>query len=525
MGDRQLIVYVPGITMSTKQWSPLTDKLKKEAELSDAEWLGWDHGCGLFSTANTLKKASDLNAAIDAKWRQEQGFSEVILVGHSFGGFLVRVAYLLASGCYNNEPPSPWAASVKRFVLLAALNRGLDQTHIAVRFYDVITRILGRVVFRRFLGQDFISGSEFITDIRLRWIGHMRSLEETKRPSVCQILGTKDSMVKRTDSIDLEQFPNAVHISVDGADHRVLPLIQEGPNRDYRFKIIKDSILGKEVSTKDNPLQSVKFNNIVFILHGIRAANRGWVQDLASKIRTLIPNSQIVTPSYGYLSALEFAIPFLHRRPIREFQHLYSNYYIQNPDAKFHFIGHSNGTYILGWSLETIPAMHFDHVALAGSVLPRNFPWEKKMKGIAPQVGALRNDCSNHDCPVGLLCSGLNGLWRHDIGTGGYDGFNYQDNKVVQYYFHKGGHSAALKDENLKNIAEFIAKPESTKRLELVLEDKRFSLLSRMSPWFFRAIIIVAIYFIACGVMNHDYRLLSGVVASMLLAALTLKTL
>lgn len=526
MSKEKLVIYVPGITMTTAQWQPLIENLQKDPDLSYATWIGWDHNCGIFSTSDILRKSSELNAVIDAEWRKNSGYKEITLVGHSFGGILVRVAYLLASGCYENEPKSVWAEYVTSFVLLAAVNRGLDQTKFNIKVYDDITRLLGLITFNRFLGQDFIAGSEFITDLRIRWIRHMRLLESNKLPSVYQILGTKDSVVTRSDSIDLEQFPNAVHISIPEADHRVLPLIQEGPNRKYRFETIKNCVLGKEIPQRDKTLVFKKSSNVVFILHGIRAANRGWVQSLRKKIGLLLPDSEVVTPSYGYLSALEFALPFLHRRPIREFQQLYSDYFIQNPGANFHFVGHSNGTYVLGWSLQALPSMQFNRVALAGSVLPRNFPWKILMDGEHPQVKKLRNDCANEDVPVSFLCSGLKGLGRHDVGTGGYDGFFYDDNKVVQYWYHNGGHGAALSEENLANIADYIVgKDSETEPEHLSGEKGPISFLSRLAPWIFRALVLLVSFLVIAGFLNKDIELLIGAVVTLLVSTLLLKIL
>ena len=344
MSNRRLVVYVPGITKRVKQWEPLLSKLRQEPEFIGTTWRGWDHHIGLFSIGSIMSKAVELRAVVDAEWQLAGGFDEVNLVGHSIGGILVRQSYLLASGCYKDEPASDWAKRVPRIVLLAAVNRGLDQTKWLIRFYDLLTRFLSVLLFRRLMAQEFVSGSESITDLRLTWINYMRSLAPNRRPAVVQILGTVDSVVTRRDSVDLEQFPNAAHISVPGVNHRQLPLIEQGPNSEMRYRFIRDALVGRAIPQVDPPMVAQRKDHIVFVLHGIRAANRGWVQTLEEKIRASIPNAKVITPSYGYLSALEFAIPFLHRRPIRTFQQLYSDSVAENPGAIFHFIGHSNGT-------------------------------------------------------------------------------------------------------------------------------------------------------------------------------------
>lgn len=526
MSPRRLVVYVPGISMAVSQWEPLVSKLRHEPDFTDTIWKGWDHGIGLFCTRSLMSKAAELCAVIDAEWRLAGGFDEVILVGHSIGGILVRLSYLLASGCYRGEPASDWATRVPRIVLLAGVNRGLDQSKWRIRFYDLLTRFLGVFIPGRFMAQELISGSESITDLRLSWINYMRSLPPEQRPGVVQVLGTKDSLVTRRDSVDLEQFPNASHISVPGVNHRQLPLLQDGPSPDMRYRFFRDAVLGHAIPGRDPPLVAERQNHIVFVLHGIRAANRGWVQALEERVKASLPNSKVITPSYGYLSALEFAIPFLHRRPIRAFQQLYSDSVVENPGASFDFVGHSNGTYVLGQSLRALSAMKFDHVVLAGSVLPRDFEWRKLMSGNEPQVKVLRNDCANADWPVGFLCSGLTGLWRRDVGTGGYEGFHHDDQRVFQYWFHEGGHGAALDDENLTSIANFlISGNESSKPPHLSNEKKGFGLLSRLAPWIFKLLLVSLIAVLILAIWWQSYALALGVAGTLIMLAFVLKVL
>ncbi|HSM81200.1 MAG TPA: hypothetical protein VLS96_05920 [Nodosilinea sp.] len=137
------------------------------------------------------------------------------------------------------------------------------------------------------------------------------------------------------------------------------------------------------------------------------------------------PLSSPLRSTYGYFSAFNFFFPWLRRQNIRWLQDKYSYRLALNPEAKFHFIGHSNGTYSLGESLKRVPAMQFGRIYLAGSVLPRDYPWQERFD--LDQVGQLRNDRSCWDWPVGLLCSGLRGIGMTDIcwpwpgcGSGGW---------------------------------------------------------------------------------------------------------
>lgn len=518
MTQRRLVVYVPGIGMKCAQWQKLIAHLTEQPELADSEWLGWDHGVGLLSTARVIDRATELQAVIDARWRMAEGYDEIVLVGHSFGGVLVRQCYLLASGCERDHPGSVWATRVRRIVLLAAINRGLDQTKLRVRLYDWATRLAGTLTRRRFIGQEVISGSTTITNLRLTWIRHMRTLPETQRPAMVQMLGTVDSVVSRRDSVDLEQFPDAMHISVPGLNHRQLPVLDGGPDPELRVRLMHDAILGKAMPDADLRILSTPHEDVVFVLHGIRAANRGWVQQLERKVRQHMPGARVITPSYGYLSALEFALPSLHRRPVRTFQQLYSDCVAENPGARFHFVGHSNGTYILGESLRALPAMHFERVALAGSVLPRDFGWRALMRGDHPQVGVLRNDCANRDGPVGILCSGLTGLRRRDIGTGGFDGFLHDDERVIQYAFHDGGHSAALAEDNLDSIARFLAGDSKSEPPHGLSDGSRlFGVASRLAVYLIPALLIVSLVALVIAAWGGHWPSAAGILLAVVL--------
>jgi len=165
-------------------------------------------------------------------------------------------------------------------------------------------------------------------------------------------------------------------------------------------------------------------------------------------------------------------------------------------------IGHSNNTYILGQSLRGLSSMKFKNVALAGSVLPRDFSWRELMSGNDPQVERLRNDCANTDWPVGFLCSGLRGLRRKDIGTGGYEGFLEDDEKMLQYWFHS-----------------------SSKPKHLVKEKPAFSLLSRLAPWLFRILVVILFVVLAFALWNQNVNAAIAAAAILTAIYITLKVL
>jgi hypothetical protein len=193
----------------------------------------------------------------------------------------------------------------------------------------------------------------------------------------------------------------------------------------------------------------------VFVLHGIRAENTGWVEETSSIISKFYPDALPVSAQYGYFSALHFFLPWVRRSRARWFQDRYSELAAKypGPATKFFFIGHSNGTYMLGRGLKNVSMMRFERAYMAGSVLPARYPWSSCVQ--SGQIGAVRSDGSARDWPVGLLCSALS--FMGDIGTGGFSGFQAAPVQLREYRYYAGGHSKPLEDsKNLKAIVDYV---------------------------------------------------------------------
>lgn len=522
---KKLVVYIPGIGIKAKTWEPLVtrlkDELRNDPEFGEAEWVGWDHDCHPFSFGSMLSIAQRFCDWLDARWFVAGGYDEIILIGHSIGGIIVRQAYLLSAGVGENRPKSEWWRKVSRFVLLAAVNRGIKPNKPLIKLYDLLLELTSLLFCRRkMVGRDSMFGSEFITNLRLQWIAFMNKLPNEERPTVAQILSKDDGIVSRDDSVDLEQFPDAYHIPIPDVKHADLPRIHKGKDPEMRYQIIRDIVTGRRLAERADEIKPPpRKQNVVFILHGIRASNRGWVSQLSDLVNSTLPDVEVVPSSYGYLSALEFVIPWLHRRPLRWFQSKYADYFATYPKANFYFVGHSNGTYILGHSLLALSGMHFKRIILAGSVLPQNYPWRQIFK--RGQYEELRNDQANKDLPVGFLCSGLNGLGRRDLGTAGYEGFGDDDNSIVQYAFHDGDHGAALQSTNLVSFLDFLVNgTQSSKPACLVEEQEQFSLLSRMAPWIFRILVLALVAWAAFVIAAQFF--VGGLIFVAILGALAL---
>lgn len=451
---RPLVVVVPALRGGRDTWQPLLDRLAREEALAGAHWLWWDHRVKWYSLASPAALAIELRARITQDWAAYGPFSEVILVGHSFGGMLIRSAYLLACGVGPQATqPSPWGPLVSRIILFAAVNRGVDpERRLALRCGYWLTRACPPV--RTIVTAQLFKGSSYITNLRIQWIRHFDALGGSA-PIVVQLLGTRDEIVTSHDSVDIEQFPSGFYIEIPEATHgdlhRLDPAYASDP--DGRYVLLRDAFVHARPALAQNRTFQGS-DRVVFVLHGIRATNRTWVKQTIDAITARWPSVKAIGDQYGYISALRFAIPMTRRRHLTWFQDAYSEALAHNPRATFDFIGHSNGTYLFGESLRQIPGMSFNRAVLVGSVLPSEYDWSERMQ--SGQIQALRVDGSSRDWPVGWLCSALRGLGMTDVGTGGFDGFIAAGAASKQeFLWYRGGHSAPLTPDNLPTLAEY----------------------------------------------------------------------
>lgn len=508
---KRLIVLATGLNGSPQKWNFLLKQLSEEEEFSGSDWLVFNHygfwnfrAFSNFFTQSVETLSLELKARIEQYWiaaiASGKPYDDVICIGHSVGGLLIRQAYLVAAGAYPGTRKGEicWTDKVSRFVLLASINRGFEPNNFLVSAAVNLSSATGCLPSLR----DTVQGSAFITNLRITWIRYFSSFKG-KEPVMIQVLGTQDGIVKRTDSIDLQAFPNGVQLDVPDAGHDDF-YYPKGHGSEalaewnLRYKLLKWAILTYNPQKSQlvpselqgnvsiDPGQVATETTTIFIVHGIRDSNSGWASQLEDQIKIRADKKfTVIRSTYGYFSALNFFFPWLRRQNIRWFQDQYSYRFALNPKAEFHFIGHSNGTYILGESLKRVPAMKFKRVYLAGSVLPREYPWQDRFD--LNQVGELRNDRSCWDWPVGILCSGLRGIGMKDIGTGGFDGFYFDDDRTEEVYYYKGGHGEPLVRENQTSILAFTLDGDPSRPsnlLELTQISAKFQWISRAAPYF-----------------------------------------
>jgi len=451
-----LVLVSPGLRARREQFYRLRSQVK--AIDPDIHWEFVEHRQHYWSFGSPASKALDIVARIDRLWSKNPGkYDRILFVGYSAGAILVRLAYLISAGVYasrhgpgerlRGQQPRPWHEAVTAFVLIAGVNAGW-KPFAAAKPVVWLTDAIG--LQRRLFSGNLISGSYFVTNVRLDWMDLMPRLGD-RAPSVLQILGTEDSLVDDSDSTDVIQFPNAEQVLIEGARHlSIMDRTQQLADavaaalRGWRSAQPAHQAVGGSSKTP---------TSVVFIVHGIRDSRRTWPDDAGGRVKTMDPRAEVLTASYGYLSALRFVLPGNRRKRARWLCDQYTRIRAKYPQVPFHFIGHSNGTYTLGRSLAEVHGMRFDRVVLMGSVLPREYPWQA-MKDLG-QAGFIENHCSRRDWPVAWLCSTLRAIGMKDLGTGGFEGFD--DGAAFESRWYPGGHGSPMsKDEYLERIAAFV---------------------------------------------------------------------
>jgi hypothetical protein len=446
--------------------------------------------------------ASDLRACVDRwwdEWEPRGPGATVTFVSPGLAGLIARAAVVLAAGD-DRRAPSAWAGRVERLVELGVPARGIGSPFFG-RLFRAMTGIYRTMSFGLFhprFARDSSYGSASLTALHLRWVELVTSARADRgapRPFVFSVLGTLDrgNEDEDTSMFDAVDRPWARVVDVPGRKARDVVPDSGAADDDPRVFALRAAL--------DDPLPDggstygEEIRDVVFLIHGIRTSNDEWPRKLATALTLGRGDLRVRMPTYGYMSALEFVFPWRRRSHARWFQAIYAAERMAHPAARFHCVAHSNGTYILGRALARLPAMRFDRIVLAGSVLPPDH-WGSVRPS---QYQLILNERARDDVPVGLLCAGLRGVLQSDVGTAGVFGFDGEAGTIVERRYHVGGHGAALDDGNLPKIARFVREGTlDDGALAATSVPAGFQRLSRLMP--LAALVLVGI-FVALVVM------------------------
>jgi hypothetical protein len=485
----RLLVVTPATGQGPEDWSSFLEALKADPASRDLAWLVYDHGIRATSLGDARSFAVSLSSCISEKLRA-RNYATVTLVGHSIGGMLTRRAYLEAAGVFADRPAAPdgWFAKVDRILLFASVNRGVPPS--AKWWGPAAAWLLRTFPHPQFVAEDLVTGSDFIADVRIAWIRYFgqrnAAPDSGPPPHIVQFWGTSDSVVTQKDNADLEAFSGPVVETINNATHGDLPRLDpdHAPDRAARWALFRHHLFDPVPPGRAQPHSP---SRVLFIARGIRdSSNSEWVADLTARARKIYGEHNVIPIEYGFFSAAHFAFRPLRAKTIPEFRDRYAQRLAQQPLTTFDFIGHSNGTYILGESLRSTPSMQFQNVALAAPVLPTDFDWETVFT--LRQVQRVRYDIASQDWPVGILCPALRALGFLDVGPSGVvrfgEGRMTGDRPLHDVGWFSGGHGDAISASNRPHLLEFALNgTDLGAGATTVRELGRMQTLSRATPY------------------------------------------
>jgi energy-converting hydrogenase Eha subunit E len=439
-----LIIYVPGIgrDRSSALLKLISDEAGRETRV-----VKYPHRVRPWSVRRTPERAAGNLQAFVAAEVLNTGASDVVLIGHSLGGLILRSAWLKARG-YDSAAASDWAGKVSRIVLLGSPNGGY-------RFEGWSwLRVLYAVAtpWADFAIEHAKSGGYWVTNLRLRWFEAFRQLSREDRPEVVDVVGMDDRLVTPDDVRDTVRLTGSRRIEIADTSHAQLIDVSWASGRQWRWPMLRRAIFDP---LHESPASlAVDPQPVAFIFHGIRAsADDEWIAELRRKLEA--SGTRVIAPDTGFFSAFEFALPFVRNRKAHDFLEQYGDAALTHDPDNFRFFGHSNGTYMMGRAMERVPAVRFRHILLAGTVLAPRYDWGNLLR--RKQIGhyesgdwspgVVHNERGRIDVPVGILAGFLNGLWpwNKGVGPGGVVGFPNAPAVVQQDNgFFVGGHAGAL---------------------------------------------------------------------------------
>lgn len=486
---KQLIVIVHGLS-GRQAIQPTVDLARAAFPRADLLTIAYD--ARLLSNADPYEIANRLEAEIHERERAAE-YGSIILVGHSMGGMIVRKALLWGYGLEEDRVAPkghrPWSGRVERVVSLAGINRGWSieprprnmtpGKFVSIWFGERIARLTGTgellLAMRR--------GAPFIADSRVQWIRLARAPRPDGSPpvlpQVIHLLGDRDDIVSREDAQDLGAAKDTMFVTLAGTDHANIGEAVSGApgsDADRRRDAIRNALLGRIDRMSPDRTQALtedpKVRRIIYLMHGIRDYG-GWTDQVRNAIElhpevtggTLV----VVNKKYGYFPMGPFLLYWDRQKNVRKFMDEYTENIAHYPNtARFDFVGHSNGTYILASALQHYRTLRMGRVFFAGSVVPKHYPWRELMD--RGRVEKVVNVVASGDWVVALFPKLFEQVadWLSvrptvgllDLGAAGFRGFLDADDprkRVRNLQFATGQHGTGVDTAQERKLQAIVA--------------------------------------------------------------------
>ena len=487
-GSRRLVVLVHGWWASLPYFSIVDARDAIREILPDADLLEPRYRSHIASNTDPIAVAEELTDVIEFACEERriasdaQEYQEIILIGYSLGSLIVRKTFVLGAMSRTADDAAStvdrkykWPHKVSRIILLAGINNGWSLSPKPKRFsllLYVMYRLLYPLAFILPIGRlirSFHKGSRFVENLRIQW-HHLEKHHEL--PPVIQLTGTEEDVVTEEDMVDMRFCSNFIFLHVPRTGHMNAANFRQkriGQFRRNRFvtALAKPIVeLRQEQDIEPQRLlddaTDATITDVIFLIHGIRDYG-DWTQKVGEAIdhiaKAIERRVVVYRPAYERFPLLGFLLTMERIRKVRWFIDQYTQAIAKFPQARIHFIGHSNGTYLLAKSLELYPDCQFHNVIFTGSVVRRSFPWDRVIG--QRRVARLRNDMAVDDLVVAIFprffeqFREVTRVPLSDIGSGGVYGF--QDNSGKKYEVRlRGSHGAALAAENHDSLARWV---------------------------------------------------------------------
>lgn len=535
-GAKRLVVLVHGLN-GKRSFQPAI-QLAREA-LPGSDQLIVEYDARPVSNANPYAIANSIERRIQ-KVDSKHNYEEIVLVGHSLGGMLLRKSFLWGSGLeddrgdYGKRGVREWTSKVTRFVSLASINRGwsIDPAPRNMSTDKYLLFSLGvRLARLSHSGQLLLGlqrGAPFIADSRVQWIELCReTLPPRRLPQVIHLLGDQDDIVSRADSMDLRVSQRTLFVTLENTGHSDIasalgggPSPEDQERRDLVAKALQGSLEKQDIDKLDDQIEDTSITRIVYLMHGIRDFG-DWTDELREVMENQASNGSkqlVINQKYGYFPMLPFVLYADRQKNVRLFMDQYTENLARYPSvAKPDYAGHSNGTYILASALHHYKTLKVGNVYFAGSVVPKHYDWKPLLD--AHRVIKVVNVVAAGDWVVALLPRFFEQIadWADvqpgdgqlDIGSAGFRGFqaaSAADRAVVNVKYASGTHSTGVDAENvckLNAIADFLVSGDH-KSLREVFDNQPspsnwLSILSNITwfLWLIAASLLAALAYLA----------------------------
>jgi hypothetical protein len=196
---------------------------------------------------------------------------------------------------------------------------------------------------------------------------------------------------------------------------------------------------------------------VLVSLHGINTRGT-WQKDLCPFVSE--KGWKYYPLDYGHFAVCKFLLPFTHRYKLEWFRKAINHINAENPNALPSIIVHSFGSLILARALENYHDLKFDKVILTGSIIPIDYPWNKKIT--SGQVSYVRNLFGKADIWSNLAAK-IPWLKTGNSGAKGFDDIlsNSQVENIGYAFDHGGAHASDVYKSRVIPLLEDLSIPSN----------------------------------------------------------------